>query len=383
MKKIKIVLKKYPAMIISFIIIACMLFCYIFQKDKKISDLEQRNLQQIPHYKTSLFVSGDYQNEYQSYVQDQLPLRDTLFQGKVQFEYLLGKRKFDDVWIGKNNMLFQDMYIPTQSDIIKRKNIIDSFINKYKNLHIGIVLVNNKADIYKENLPQNVKFLNQNKIINQFYDMFKNKNINTIRLNDVFVSHKDENIFYNSDHHWTTRGAYIAFQQIEKEFIKVKKSIDYDAYVINDKFNGSLSKRSGYMTTKKDKVEVYLPKSKEDEVDVIVNYVNQKKKKATVFNVDKAVSSNPYEVFLGGNYDCIEIDTSTKNNKSLLLIKDSFANCLVPFLLPYYHHITIIDPRYYTDDIDVLIKDNKISDVLFLYNFQTFFQDKNILELFY
>lgn len=381
MKKIEQMIKKCPTMIVSLTIIGCMMVCYIFQKDKTISELEQRNLQQLPSYTTPLFISGDYQREFNSYIKDQMPLRDKLFKNKVRMEYTLGKRKFDDIWVGKDHMLFQDMYVPTKKDIEERKKSIITFQQKYKKLNIGIALVSNKAEIYSEKIPKEATTIDQGKVISNLYSSLEKEHIKTVSLEDVLLSHKDETIFYNSDHHWTSRGAYLAFQEIRKNFIRSKKQVAYNTYVINDTFDGSLSKQSGYMTNK-DKVNVYLPKSKDSEVDVVVNYVNERKKTATVYDVDKATSANPYEVFLGGNYDCIEIDTSVKNDKSLLLIKDSFANCLIPFLLPYYHHISVVDPRYYSDDIYTLIKEDNISDVLFLYNFQTFFQDDLMLDLF-
>ena len=86
-------------------------------------------------------------------------------------------------------------------------------------------------------------------------------------------------------------------------------------------------------------------------------------------------------MFFGGNYSRIDISRANAEKKNLLLIKDSYANCFVQFLLPYYRNIIIIDPRYYYDDIDKLVHDNEITDVLFLYNVNTFMEDNSLADV--
>ena len=88
-----------------------------------------------------------------------------------------------------------------------------------------------------------------------------------------------------------------------------------------------------------------------------------------------------YEVFFGGNHSRIDITTPLDENKNLLIFKDSYANCLIPFLQPYFRSIIVIDPRYYYDDIDSLITDNSITDILFLYNVDTFMTDTSLADV--
>ncbi|MEG0469487.1 MAG: hypothetical protein RR562_06215, partial [Longicatena sp.] len=85
--------------------------------------------------------------------------------------------------------------------------------------------------------------------------------------------------------------------------------------------------------------------------------------------------------FLSGNQPLIDISTTVENQRHLLLIKDSYANSFLSYLLPYYNQITIVDPRYYYEDLSQLIKDRSISDILFLYNANTFFSDTSLQSL--
>ena len=88
-----------------------------------------------------------------------------------------------------------------------------------------------------------------------------------------------------------------------------------------------------------------------------------------------------YTVFLGGNHPRVDIATTSASKRCLLLFKDSYANCFVPFLTPYYQKIILIDPRYYYDKLDTLIRQEGVTDVLFLYNTDTFLTDNALADV--
>ena len=67
-----------------------------------------------------------------------------------------------------------------------------------------------------------------------------------------------------------------------------------------------------------------------------------------------------------------------EGGRRLLVLKDSYANCFLPFLAPYYREIVVVDPRYYYDDLAMLVETEEITDVLYLYNANTFFQDTSL-----
>ena len=92
-------------------------------------------------------------------------------------------------------------------------------------------------------------------------------------------------------------------------------------------------------------------------------------------------NKDKYEVFFGGNHARVDISTPMEEKKNLLLFKDSYANCFIPFLIPYYRNIIVIDPRYFYDDIESLISDNEITDILFLYNVNTFLGDNSLRDV--
>ena len=143
-------------------------------------------------------------------------------------------------------------------------------------------------------------------------------------------------------------------------------------------FEGTLSSKAGIHGTY-DTVSVCLPRGEKE--SYVVNYEALGKKTASLFFEDKLKQKNCYEVFLGGNYDKISVETTAVNTKSLLIIKDSYANCMIPMLTPHFSQIVIVDPRYMTENIDAIMSEYNFSHVLFLYNLNTFLQDSTMLDV--
>ena len=111
----------------------------------------------------------------------------------------------------------------------------------------------------------------------------------------------------------------------------------------------------------------------------MVNFESSGEKTASLFFKDKLQQKNQYEVFMGGNYDKVIISTVSQSGRSLLLIKDSYANCMIPMLTPYFSKIVVIDPRYLTDSLDSIVKENDFSHMLYLYNINTLLEDNSLV----
>ena len=92
-----------------------------------------------------------------------------------------------------------------------------------------------------------------------------------------------------------------------------------------------------------------------------MNDVDRQKKTATLYDSSKLDEKDKYALFLGGNTGLLDIRTTADKTDRLLLIKDSYANCFVPFLTAYYREIFVVDPRYYTGDIHEIMEEKKIS----------------------
>ena len=200
-----------------------------------------------------------------------------------------------------------------------------------------------------------------------------------VDVSDILKKHRSEEIYYHTDHHWTTLGAYYGYQALSKSMkLDTSKTSDMKPYAVTNAFNGTLASTSGYETGYEEPIYIYAPDNLKNATEAVVNNVNEKKKTATLYDTSKLKGKDKYALFLGGNYPILDIKTTADSTGRLLIIKDSYANSLIPFLIPYYREIVVVDPRYYYDDIEKVMKKDNITSVLFLYNGNTFVKDNSI-----
>ena len=204
-----------------------------------------------------------------------------------------------------------------------------------------------------------------------------NANVGWIDVTAALQQHVEEGIYYHTDHHWTSRGAYYAFLDAADDLGISEELKSYNAYTVSTTFEGTLASKSGDHSTT-DTIEVFEPVDPGSEF--YVTYDDSQEKSRSLFirsNLDK---KDQYTVFFGGNHPRITIETTNNNDRSLLIFKDSYANCFVQFLTPYYEKIILIDPRYYYDDVGAVISSEEITDVLFLYNLSTYLSDTSLAD---
>ena len=192
------------------------------------------------------------------------------------------------------------------------------------------------------------------------------------------TAHKEEQIYYKTDHHWTSLGAKYAFDTLAASLGIANPAKEYTVYPVSHTFSGTLASKSGYNKSE-DTIEIYVPKT--TNISYMVEYVDEAVKSSSMYVSDALEQKDQYEVFFGGNHTRVDISTPITENKNLLILKDSYANCFIQFLTPYFRTITMIDARYYYDDIDKLIKDNGITDILILYNVNTFMTDNSLADV--
>ena len=146
-------------------------------------------------------------------------------------------------------------------------------------------------------------------------------------------------------------------------------------YVVNNDFIGSLAKKSGYGKGYEDSVTIYAPKNINDSVKILMTDMDTGKKYATLYDSAKLEKEDKYSLFLGGNAGMLDIKTTADTTDRLLIFKDSYANCLIPFLAPYYREIVAVDAFIYEGNIQEIMQKAKFTSILFLYNGNSFVTD--------
>jgi len=345
---------------------------FIFNPKQKFSENENRFLQEFPKFSFESLLSGEYINNLENYLTDHFPLRDAFMGIKTKFQLLLNQKLINDVYIGKDEYLFQKYNDPVNTD--KLINKLNQFYQNNNTVNMSFMLVPSSGVINKDKLPNNVSFDKQKDTINYIYE---NIDFNYIDVtNSLIDGNKEYEMYYRLDHHWTTYGAYFAYL----EFCKINNieplSINnFEIKTVTEEFNGTIYSKANIYSYKPDKIDVFLNDEK-----VKVNYVVSNKVTNTLYEEKHLSTKDKYAYFLDANHPLIEITNETKKGE-ILIIKDSYANSFIPFLTNHYNKIHIIDLRFYNGSVTNYMKENNIENVLFLYNVQGIDDDLGIYKI--
>ena len=348
----------------------------ILVKDREFSDSENRMLAQFPEISFSSLFDGSFLEGLGDYTADQFPGRDAWITLNLKMNMALGQKEFNGVYLCQDGYLIQVPQEPNWVQAERNLAAVETFAAKYPDLNMVMTVAPNAVTVLSGLLPANAPARDQREDIAWIQGQ-----LNAVQFCDVtdaLAAHSDEYIFYKTDHHWTSLGAKYAFYAMaERMNLAPIKEGDYTAYPVSNTFQGTLSSKSGSHTSS-DTVEIYIPHSG---IDYYVTYADTGENISSLYRRSALNEKDHYTVFFGGNHARVDITTTADTGRCLLLFKDSYANCMVQFLFPYYDHITMIDPRYYYDNIDLVIKSESITDVLFLYNADTFLNDTSLADV--
>lgn len=366
--------------IIFILILFLFLIINIIVPNKEKSVQENRMLATKPKFRLSSLISGDYDEKFEAYMDDQFVGRDMWRKLKVTVDRICGSRLENGVYIGRNGQLLEQIEVADENHLAANIKAIKSFSESQKKIPVRMMLVPDAANVLNHSLPALAKPEDQT----QMFSMVRKDLGDSVEWIDVSTElnkHKTEKIYYKTDHHWTTLGAFYAFQATAPSLgIEGDLSGKYVSHAVSNSFNGMLASKSGVNLGEKEQIDIYVPT--EEDTDLIIDYVDEGKRSTSLYDSSKLKEKDQYTVFLGGNSSLLDIRTVSTSTKRLLLVKDSFANSFIPFLTPYYREIVVVDPRYYSGTINDLMDSYRISEVLFLYSVNTFFKDNNISGVF-
>lgn len=359
--------------------VMCMIIFFLLNlivSDKEMSEEENRMLAGSPRLSWSSLVSGDFMTKYETYLADQFAGRNFWRSIKVGLSGLGGSRQEEDILIGKDDYLMEEIVSPDQDTLMENLEAIRQFAKRSRDIQTYMLLVPNAANIMRDRLPAFATVSDQSRMFAQVKREL-GEDVEWLDAAEALKKHAGEQIYYKTDHHWTSLGAFYTFSQVaELMQIKTDVSSGFVSYPISTTFNGMLAAKSGCRMDVREDIYMYVPRDTDN--DVVVNYVDEQRKTASLYDSSKLKTRDQYAVFLGENTSVVDIKTVSESKRRLLLIKDSYANSFVPFLTPYFREIVLVDPRYYSGTIEDIMDTYRISDVLYLYSGNTFFQDNNL-----
>ena len=321
-----------------------------------------------------------YMDDIETYLSDHLAGRELWVVASNKMERLAGKQEINEVFTSDDRMIqvFKEYNEETVSASLEA---IDIFAAKFPDVPMYFMLAPTSQEIYSSLMPSYGGYLSEKAFIEGCYG--KTENLTPIDCLSFLSGHRDEYIYYRTDHHWTSLGAYYAYAAAARQ-------LGYNAYGLNafnietasSSFRGTLFSKTLDSTVTPDSIDYYHLASNEPTVKMTVFDGREQTEYDSLYVRDYLAVKDKYSSFTGSNSPLITIETDVDNGKSLLLIKDSFAHSLVPFLSKHYSKITMVDMRYINVGLDYFsINVNDYSQVLISYNVISFAGDQNLPKL--
>lgn len=219
-------------------------------------------------------------------------------------------------------------------------------------------------------MPDFVEVANQEEIIQMQYS--KLENAKPVEVTELIKTNKNEGLYFKTDHHMTSKGAYLLYVAFCNQAGTVPELIqNFEEKVISTEFLGTFDSKAQIIGQEKDTITVYLNKANTDLKEVIYDTETTK----SIFNENYLQTKDKYSYFLNGNNSKVVVKTKIENGKKLLIIKDSYAHNVVPFLCSNYQEIHVIDPRYYHMSISDYASNEGVTEILVLYNYANLITD--------
>lgn len=372
-------------------------------KKKDVSEMENRKLASFPEYSDSALWSGKYFKNIENYYADNFPYRDNWISFSGHFKSKLGFQSSDiqiyepvnetDVAQGEDTTKKKPTDGPLPDDgatgeikkrvFVFKNRAFEMFgggeamgksyanvINGYnKTLSPGIQVYNLIIPVALEfELTEKYKKLQKpnRPAIENIYNTL-DSNIRKVWAIDEIRKHRGEYIYFNTDHHWTSLGAYYAYRAFCQTAGLTPVSLDTIPSKVKQTFLGSLYRltRDPKLQSNPDSVRYYLFK------DSVNFYVGNNKigywNKSKMYG-EGASGTNSYSVFLQGDLPIVKMETQHKNGRKIAIVKESYGNAFAPFLINNYEKVIVVDQRYYTGDFIAMLKTEGINELLFINN---------------
>lgn len=326
-----------PLAVLSGILLVLSVGSFFLTPDREFSENENRYLQLTPKLTLDSVLSGDFMEEVEDYTSDQILLRDVWTAARSLLQRAEGKEEISGTYLGADGRYFT-------------KTTDDSFNWEQLEINAGYVrdffdcasaagkpctalIVPSPAGVLQDKLPDSAPYYDESAAFSLL-----SETLGTTLLDSRGTLKAVDDPYYHTDHHWTTMGAQAAYELWSEATGHPTRT--YALTAASDSFRGTLFSKVLLPDSVYDTV-YYAPQA--DVADVICDG----EAAGSLYDLSALEQKDKYELFLGGNYGIVTLTTGVENGAHLLIIKDSFANCFVPFLTEDYETITMIDLRYY------------------------------------
>ena len=345
------------------------------QKEKVFSKIENLSLENV--------LNSRYVHSVKNYAEERFPFRDAFARAYGLVRQVSGIIENNGIYLRGKDGLAEDVVVPDKEKEDRLIERLGAFAEAHPQINIHFLLAPNAACICRSEIAVDAPIADQNAIMDSFFKKISATRIASIDVRQELRAHSGEYLYYRTDPRWTTEGAKIAFEAASS-YLRIKLPKNLELFSLGEEtFVGNLAAASGLRKGKPDEILAYRPKK----IPGAVVYsspdgMGRGKKLSSIYDRSYLGTADAYKVFFGG--DCPRLRLTTKGAKGgrrLLVVKDSYANCFLPFLSSYYERIDVVDARHFTGSLDQIMEKDGLTEVLFLFNANTLFSDDSLSEL--
>jgi len=353
---------KYTVVSVSFFaLLFAVGLCAFLLPHRSFSENENRTLAdkvEVPGL--SDLVNGTWQTDLENFFSDQFLGRDLLCQIGSESKILCGARERNGAYIAKNGVLTECVKTVDRAQYTENLQKLQAFCRSHEN--VSVLLVPSGADVQSDLLPAFAETYPSDSLFAEASETLAG----VCTFVDVRADFADkEGLYYKTDHHWTYRGAFLAYEVFCR--LNGQTAYPFEHEKVADNFYGTLWSKTLNFGQPSD--EIYAPT------------VNDALKEQ-LYDSSACTKKDKYTFFLGGNEALKTVEnTEAETDKTLLLIKDSFANSFVPYLTKNYCRVILVDLRYYNGRLSKLMEEENVSDILVLYSMTSFSESHDLGRL--
>ena len=371
--------------IITAFILCFSVWCLVAPK-QTFSENENRALASWPVYSFTALKDGSYMSGIQSYLSDHFPLRDPFMTLKTKYEMLTGREEINDIYLAKDGYYIEAYKAPKQQQkVITQFQKLQDAITTDAKQNVRVMLVPTAISTYNAKLPACAPdrgVLRQVDTMNEIYAALPNmQKVDAWSALQAAAAEEAGGLYYHTDHHWTTHGAYVGYQAYcGAAGIEPIPEANFQQTCVTTDFHGTIFSKLHDSTVPGDAITLYENPANQ----LTVSYPDTGEVTDTLYNRDYLTQKDKYSMFLNNLHPLVEITNATADSdRQLVLIKDSYANSMVPFLVNHYQKIYVFDTRYYRFGPSSFINEHpEVTDVLLLYNMNTIDTDLGVGGIF-
>ena len=346
--------------------------------DREFSEQENRYLTQFeaPTLDSVFGENGEFMADFEKYVNDQFPLRDQWIQLKAWSERLSGKQENNKVYFGGEGQQTLFAQYTKPSDLEQRVDYVNQ-LGANVDVPVYFALIPDKTWVWADRLPAHAPLVDDGSTIRDAQDLVS-EDVNFINLSDAL---QGDDVFYRTDHHWTTMGAYQGYLALMSAINGSVTLLDSEPTLVSDSFYGTTWSSSGAGWVKPDEMYTWVPEGGYTGHTTVTRYPSGQPEEGKFYDLSKLEVKDKYSMFLGGNQGLCVIENPDAQGGKLLVIRDSYADSLAPFLSLDYQEVHLFDLRYNLMSLKQYVADNDIDQVLVLYSSSNFSTDSNLALL--